>query len=201
MPVTEPSPAAREVFEAVRVLLRMALLALVALLLMAASPSPHRDTDFGWLRPQVAPQGWNVARTPSGAALAYPPAWRKIETDPGTVSAAPPGPAGSFAGYLNATPSSGGETLSNWRRFRVTHVAAEGAHDVRLAASATGLHFAGGRGSCVVDSYTTTKMRFREIACIVAGARGTAVVVAAAPAADWARHARVLERAVSSFAD
>ena len=177
----------------------MVLLALLAFLLLAASPSSHRDTDFSWLRPQVAPQGWNVARTPAGAALAYPPAWHKIETDAGTVSVAPRGPRGSFVGYLNATPLSGDETLANWRRFRPAHVGEEGARDVRLHASAKGLRFLTGRGSCVVDSYTTTKLRFREIACIVAGTRGTTVVIGAAPAADWAQRARVFERAIASF--
>jgi hypothetical protein len=211
----EPSAVDREVFEGRRVLLHMSIklfmlpglwltAAVIAVLLslvlpLAATHSSHGDTAFTWLRPQVAPQGWNVATMRSGAALAYPQAWREIETDPGTVSAAPPGPRGSFVGYLNATPVGGSETLANWRRFRVAHVAAEGAHDVRLTASATGLHFLSGRGSCVVDSYSTTKRRFREIACIVAGAHATTVVVAAAPAAHWAQHAKVLELAVASF--
>ncbi|MFL5912112.1 MAG: hypothetical protein ACJ768_16250 [Gaiellaceae bacterium] len=155
---------------------------------------------FSRLRPEPVPPGWKVARTPSGAAFAYPPGWRQIETDPGTASAAPAGPHGSFIGYLNATPRSGGETLANWSRFRVAHVAEEGAHDVRLAAAATGLRFRTGHGSCVIDSYSTDRMRFREIACIVAGARGTAVVVAAAPVAGWADQAPVLWRAVASFA-
>jgi hypothetical protein len=51
----------------------------------------------------------------------------------------------------------------------------------------------------VIDSYSTSKRRFREITCIVSGARGATVVVAAAPAADWAQKAAVLERAVASF--
>ena len=87
----------------------------------ARRPSP--PSAFGWLRPAGAPPSWKVARTPSGAALAYPAGWRQIETDPGTASAAPTGPHGSFVGYLNATPLSGGQTLANWSRFRVAHVA------------------------------------------------------------------------------
>ncbi len=175
-------------------------LGLVALRDGHGSPTTPAASAFGWLRPTAQPRGWNVAVTRSAAALAYPPGWREIQTDRGTVSAAPAEPRGVFAGYLNATPRGGEETLANWSRFRVAHVAAEGAHRVRLAAAATGLHFRSARGSCVIDSYSTPKTRFREIACIVAGARATTVVVAAAPAAQWAQRAPVLERAVASFA-
>jgi hypothetical protein len=175
-----------------------ALVLLLGLALLVTRSSPV--SAFSRLRPQAAPPGWKVARTPSGAAFAYPPGWRQIETDPGTASAAPAGPHGTFVGYLNATPQSGRETLANWSRFRVAHVAEEGAHDVRLGAAATGLRFRTGHGSCVIDSYSTDRMRFREIACIVAGTRGTTVVVAAAPVAKWADEAPVLELAVASFA-
>ncbi|MEO9023688.1 MAG: hypothetical protein ABI339_01605 [Solirubrobacteraceae bacterium] len=137
----------------------------------------------------------------SGARLAYPASWRAIQTDRGTVSAAPAWPGGSFAGYLNATPLGGDETLANWSRFRVTHVAEEGARRVRLEATATALRFRAGHGSCVIDSYSTTRARFGEIACIVAGARATTVVVAAVPAAAWARQSAVLERAVAGLHD
>jgi hypothetical protein len=51
----------------------------------------------------------------------------------------------------------------------------------------------------MVDSYSTTRMRFREIACIVAGSRATTVVVAAAPARRWADDALLLRHAVESF--
>jgi hypothetical protein len=115
------------------------------------------------------------------------------------VSAAPAGRRGVFAGYLNATPRSGSETLANWSRFRIRHVAAEGGRAVRLIASAVMLPFLGGHGSCVLDAYTTPRTRFREIACIVAGTHGTTVVVAAAPVARWRMAAPVLERAVASF--
>ena len=104
-----------------------------------------------------------------------------------------------MAGYLNATPPGGDETLSNWSRFRVAHVAEEGARHVRLEAAAGGLHFRAGHGSCVIDSYTTSRAPFREIACIVAGARATTVVVAAAPTRTWPQQSAVLERAVASF--
>jgi hypothetical protein len=163
------------------------------------SPAGPEASAFIWLRPESQPRGWKVAVTRSGATLAYPPGWREIRTDPGTASAAPGCGRGVFAGYLNATPGSGEETLSNWSRFRVAHVAAEGARRAQLAASSTGLRLRSARGSCVIDSYSTPKARFREIACIVAGARATTVVVAATPVADWGQKVAVLERAVASF--
>jgi hypothetical protein len=172
----------------------------VALSAGRTSSANHGPRGFLWLRPERPPHGWRVAVTGSGAALAYPPGWREIRTDPGTASAAPAGVRGAFSGYLNATPRSGKETLANWSSFRVAHIAAEGARRVRLEAAATRLSFPSARGSCVIDSYSTTTTRFREIACIVAGVRATTVVVAAAPVADWAQQVAVLERAVASFA-
>jgi hypothetical protein len=163
-------------------------------------PPPARAAPaFGWLRPAPVPGGWHVAVTRSGARLAYPASWREIETDPGTVSAAPAGPGGSFVGYLNATPLGGEETLANWSRFRVTHLAEEGARHVRLEAAASGVRFRAGHGSCVIDSYSTARARFREIACIVTGARATTVVVAAAPTRTWAQQSALLERALTGF--
>jgi hypothetical protein len=163
-------------------------------------PSPfHAAQAFAWLRPAPVPGGWHVGVTRSGARLPYPASWRAIQTDRGTVSAAPAGAGGSFAGYLNATPLGGDETLANWSRFRVAHVAEEGARHVRLEDVASGLRFRAGHGSCVIDSYSTTRARFREIACIVAGARATTVVVAAAPVGGWSQQAVVLERAVAGF--
>jgi hypothetical protein len=154
---------------------------------------------LAWLRPQPQPRGWNLAVTGSGAKLAYPPGWREIHADAGTASAAPAGGRGVFAGYLNATPQSGQETLANWSRFRVAHLAADGARRVQLQAASTALRFRSAEGSCVIDSYSTSKARFREIACIISGARATTVVGAAAPVAGWPQKAAVLERAVASY--
>src|SRR5690349_4827454 len=162
--------------------------------LAAQEPGP-----FSWLRPGAVPRGWSVATTPSRAMLAYPAGWHEIESDRGTVSAAPRGRRGFFAGYLNATPQSGNETLANWRRVRPAHVAEEGAQRVTVIGSATGLRFRGGLGSCVAESYSTSKMRFREVPCIVTATRAPPVVVAAAPAAGWAREAPALEKAIASF--
>ena len=182
--------------------LTVVLLAVAVPLLVSAihrAPPATRAGAFAWLRSGPVPAGWHVGRTATGAELPFPPGWRSITSDRGSVSAAPATPAGAFAGYLNATPRSGAETLANWRRFRVTHVAAEGGRRVRLSAAASGLRFRGGRGSCVIDSYSTSRARFREVACIVAGSRATTVVVAAAPVARWGAELPLLERAVAGF--
>jgi hypothetical protein len=156
---------------------------------------------FTGLRPTAVPAGWSVATLPSRTAdMAYPPGWRRIQTDPGTVSAALLGPHGRIRGYLNATPWSGGETLANWARFRPAHNHEEGDRQVVPDASSTGVRFRSGTGSCVVDHYATVSaLRYREIACIVRGPRGTTVVVGAALEADWARLAPALRQSVASF--
>jgi hypothetical protein len=163
----------------------------------ATAPSP---SPFAWLRPAAAPPGWKVGTLPSRtAALAYPPGWQPIRTDPGTFSAALLGPHAQIRGYLNATPLSGAETLANWASFRPAHNREEGDRNVVRDASATGLRFRSGIGSCVIDHYaTTTAAHYREIACIVRGAHGTTVIVAAARPADWTRLSPQLKRAVAA---
>ena len=154
---------------------------------------------FAWLRPTPPPTGWKVARIPGGSTLAYPPGWRAIKTDPGTASLALLGGGGRFDAYLNATPKQGPETLANWSRFRPDHNRGEGNRSVRVVASANDLSFRSGRSSCVIDTYTTSKDVYREIACLVAGPSASAVVVAAAPTSVWDDQAATLERAISSF--
>ena len=155
---------------------------------------------FRWLHPQPPPTGWKLARLPSGAAtVAYPRTWRPIRTDPGTASVALLGHAGSIRGYLNVTPRQGTETLANWPSFRIHHLGDEGSTDVRLIARAHGLRFRSGRGSCVIDSYRTSRARYREAACLVAGARTRSVIVGAAPSKNWAQQAETIERAIASF--
>ena len=83
--------------------------------------------------------------------------------------------------------------------FRPAHNKGEGNEDVRLIASSTNLNFRSGPGSCVIDDYTTSKARYREIACLVEGPTSSAVIVAAAPTALWDQQAVTLERAVSRF--
>jgi hypothetical protein len=155
---------------------------------------------FRWLHPAPAPHGWKLARLPSGAAtFAYPRTWRPIRTDPGTASVALSGHGRGIRGYLNATPHQGTETLANWPSFRIEHLGDDGTTDVRLIASARGLAFRSGRGSCVLDSYRTSRARYREIACLVAGPRTSSVVVGAAPSKTWAQQAGTIERAISSL--
>jgi hypothetical protein len=156
---------------------------------------------FRWLQPRPAPHDWKLARLPSGAAtFAYPRSWRPIRTDPGTASVALIGVGRSIRGYLNATPRQGTETLANWPTFRVHHLREDdSSKDVRLIASAHGLRFRSGRGSCVIDSYRTSRTRYREIACLVAGARTSSVIVGAAPSRTWAQQAATIERAIASL--
>jgi hypothetical protein len=156
---------------------------------------------FRWLQPRPAPSGWKVARLPSGAAtFAYPRSWRPIRTDPATASVALIGHGRGIRGYLNATPRQGTETLANWPSFRIHHLREDdSSKDVRLIASARGLRFRSGRGSCVIDSYRTSRTRYREIACLVAGARTSSVVVGAAPSRTWTQQAETIERAIASL--
>ncbi len=154
-----------------------------------------------WVRPAVVPPAWRALPLPSSPArLPMPPGWRAEHGDPGTRTAILRGPSGEIAGYLNATPRQGEESLENWSEFRVDHNREEGEREVRLLAAATGLRFRAGRGSCVLDSYRTVSgHRYREIACIVAGRAATTVVVGAAPPSRWEAEAPAIERAVAGF--
>ncbi len=176
-----------------------AVLLILALAGCGGSGRGRASGPFAWLRPASPPTGWNVARTRGGAKLAYPPGWTPIKTDPGTVSAALLGGGERIDGYLNATPRQGAETLADWSRFRPQHNQGEGDRGVRLIATTTTARFRTGRGACVIDTYTTSKASYREIACLVSGPSSSAVVVAAAPSALWDQQAATLQRAVSSF--
>jgi hypothetical protein len=177
----------------------MAVLLIVALAGCGGSGRGRASGPFGWLRPASPPTGWNVAPTQGGALLAYPPGWTPLKTDPGTASVALLGGGERIDGYLNATPRQGAETLADWSRFRPQHNQDEGDRGVRLVAAATDERFRSGRGACVIDTYTTSKASYREIACLVSGPGSSAVVVAAAPTALWDQQAATLQRAVSSF--
>jgi len=180
----------------------LAVVAVALIVTIGGSGSSARggvSGSFDWLRPAAPPTGWKVARTTGGATFGYPPGWRPIKTDAGTASVALLGAGGRIDGYLNATPEQGTETLANWSRFRPQHNRGEGARDERVIASTTDARFSSGRGSCVIDDYTTSKATYREIACLVTGPRSTAVVIAAAPVQLWDAQAPILERAVSSF--
>jgi hypothetical protein len=182
-------------------LVSAALGAVLLLALAGCGGSAHGRPSgpFAWLKPASPPTGWNVARTGGGATLAYPPGWKPVKTDRGTASVALLGGGERIDGYLNATPRQGTETLADWSRFRPRHNQDEGDRGVHVIAATTAGRFRSGRGACVIDAYTTSKAAYREIACLVSGPSSSAVVVAAAPTALWARQAATLERAVSSF--
>lgn len=164
-------------------------------------PAPANPAAFAWVHSAPVPSGWRTRALPSGAAaLAYPRGWRLIKTDPGTVTAARKA-GGRIVGYLNITPQGGDETLANWASFRPAHNREEGDHDLVPLASATGLPFRNGQGSCVKDGYSTSSnARYTEVACIVRGPAATTVIVGAAPPDVWDRVSPTIERAISSFA-
>ena len=155
---------------------------------------------FVWLRPAPPPSAWSLARLSGTARLAYPPSWHRIESDPGTVSAAlVVARTGLITEYLNATPKQANETLQNWASFRTAHNRNEGDSQEQVLAAARDLRFRNGRGSCVIDRYRTTRTRYQEIACLVRAPAGQTVIVAAGLAARWGHDAPALERAVSAF--
>jgi hypothetical protein len=51
----------------------------------------------------------------------------------------------------------------------------------------------------VIDTYRTTRTRYREIACLVAGTRTSSVLVGAAPSTTWAQQAETIEQAIASL--
>lgn len=169
-------------------------------LLGVAACGGSNQRQFAWLKSRAAPMDWSIARIPAGAALAYPPGWRRLRGDAGTATVALLGSDGRFLGYLNATPRQGDEKLSGWATFRTAHNADEGDQNVKQVAAASGLRFLDGRGSCVKDSYSTPiGSRYVEIACIVKGTSSSSVIVAAAPPGNWVQVSPQLERAIEGF--
>ena len=166
---------------------------------LTGPPAPSHPAAFSWVHPQAPGAGWQRQDLPSGnAALVYPAGWKLIRTDPGTVTATLKSNDG-IAGYLNVTPQQGEESLANWASFRPAHNAEEGDRNLVPIASATGLPFRVGTGSCVKDSYRTGMGRpYVEVACIVRGSASTNVIVAAAPPDHWKRLSPLLERSISS---
>lgn len=163
-------------------------------------PRAGNPPAFAWLRPAPPPAAWSLARLSGTAALAYPPSWHRIESDPGTASAAlVVARTGLITEYLNATPKQANETLQNWSSFRTAHNRNEGDSQEQVLAAARDLRFRNGRGSCVIDRYRTTRTRYQEIACLVQAPAGETVIVAASLAARWAHDSPALERAVSAF--
>lgn len=168
----------------------------------AAGNVPQGRAALAWFRARPAPAGWRQVTLPGGGAvLSYPSSLSPMTGDKGSVSEGLTR-SGRVLVYLNVTPRQGGETLSGWTAFRVGHLTDDDASSARLDGAARGLAFRGGPGSCVVDDYITRAHanHYREIACLVGGARASSVVVAATPAADWARYSGLLKQAVDSYA-
>ena len=163
--------------------------------------APRGSGPFAWLMTTAAPADWPRAALPSGRAqLSYPPSFAPLAGDPGTVSFAVRDATGVVLAYINVTPRQGSEALRGFGAFRVRLLRDED-ETVREDAAAEGLAFPGGRGSCVIDQYVTRIGRhdYRELACLVEGRHGGAVVVAAATVADWKQFEPLLREAVASF--
>ena len=178
------------------------LAALAATVVAVALPGRSPGRAFLPLIPAAAPAGWPHLTLPNGTAvLSYPPALRAITGDKDAVSAARLSPGGAFQLYLNATPRQGSERLAHWAAFRLHLLRSDDAASAHQVAAAQGIKFRGGTGSCVMDRYVTRigGHHFQEIACLVKGHTSASVVVAAAPAAQWATARPLLLRAVAAY--
>jgi hypothetical protein len=181
------------------------LAALAALLLVFGAGSfgaRASGAAFSWLRPGPAPAGWqHVTTDTSEGTLFYPPGWKQIPGDKGTVTRSLRDANGFDIGYLNLTPRQGAERLHGWAAFRTGHNREEGDKQVRQAAAAERLRFRNARGSCVIDDYLSKigANPYREIACLVTGRRHTDVFIGAALKRDWPTLSRSLERAASAL--
>ncbi|HWF72354.1 MAG TPA: hypothetical protein VG186_03360 [Solirubrobacteraceae bacterium] len=197
------------------VLAAMMLLPAVVIALLAAAPSQARVAPsgtrpggmralvtFAWLRPAPGPASWRHTSTATTkATLFYPPGWKAIPGDPGTVTVSLRDAHGLYAGYLNVTPRQGAERLHGWAGFRTNRNREEGERQVREVAAAEGLRFRNAHGSCVIDDYLSKvgSHPYREIACILSGSGHTNVFIGAALRSDWTALGGTLERAASAL--
>lgn len=189
-----------------RATLPLAVLAALAAIVIttAVSALPGRSTGpaFHPLAPATAPAGWRHVPLPNGTAvLSYPPSLHRIVGDQDAVSAARLGPGGRIQLYLNATPRQGNERLAHWAASRLSRLRSDDAASAHEDASAEGVKFRGGTGSCVIDDYITRigRHHYQEIACLVQGRTSASVIVAASPAAIWTQTRPLLLRAVASY--
>jgi hypothetical protein len=139
--------------------------------------------------------------SPSGdAILAYPPSFRPVPSDPGSVTVAAGSAPHVYEGYLNVTPRQGAEQLHGFAAFRLDRLGDEdtAVHEIGAAENVA---FAGAAGSCVNDDYRTRigDNHYEELACLVAGRRSEYVIVASALFANWDRLAPTLRTAVEAF--
>lgn len=167
-----------------------------------ARPARPAEPAFPPLHPAAAPANWRHLELPNRTAvLSYPPGLRPLAGDKDAVSAARLRPSGAFQLYLNATPRQGSERLAHWAAFRLHLLRSDDATSAHQVAAAQGIKFRGGTGSCVMDRYITRvgDHHFQEIACLVQGHTSASVIVAAAPAAQWATAQPLLLRAVAAY--
>ena len=181
----------------------IAAVAAIAITVVAfALPGRPPGRAFPPLHPAAAPAGWPHLTLPNGTAvLSYPPSLRPLAGDTDAVSAARLGPGGAFQLYLNATPRQGASACGDWAAFRLRLLRSDDAASAHQDAAAEGVKFRGGTGSCVIDDYVTRigGHHYQEIACLVQGRTSASVIVAAAPAATWARARPLLLRAVAAY--
>jgi hypothetical protein len=186
-----------------RALAAIAALAVIAITVVVfAVPGRSPSGAFPVLHPAAAPASWPHLRLPNGTAvLSYPPSLRPIAGDTDAVSAARLGPGGGFQLYLNATPRQGAERVQDWAAFRLRLLRSDDAVSAREISAAQGVTFRGGTGSCLIDGYVTRigGHHYDEIACLVQGRTSASVVIAAAPAAQWAQARPLLLRAVAAY--
>ncbi len=167
-----------------------------------SAAAPSETTPFAWFQAGPAPAGWKTMELSDGTAvLSIPPDATPVQSDPGSVSAGITAPNGDLLVYLNATPRQGEESPAGWPHFRLDHLTGENAASVVRMSDRAGMVFGGGTGSCVADSYVTRigAHHYREIACLVAGTRGSSVLVVAANTESWDLYSPVLEQAVDSY--
>jgi hypothetical protein len=156
---------------------------------------------FQALLPGQPPQGWGKVTTPSGdAILAYPPSFRFVRSDPGSITVA----VGTFPhvydGYLNVTPRQGEEQPRGFAAFRLDRLGDEDTAVHEIAAGEN-VAFVRAVGSCVNDDYRTRvgDNHYEELACLVVGRRSEYVIVAGALFAEWDRFAPTLRTALAAF--
>jgi hypothetical protein len=157
---------------------------------------------FSWLRAAPAPKRWGSATIASGGAtLFYPPNWKPIPGDRGTVTAALRDSKGLYRGYLNVTPRQGAEQPAGWAEFRTRRNTQDGDQGTRTIAAGENLRLTGARGSCVIDDYLSKvgSHPYREVACIFTGSRYTNVFVGATLVRDWPALGPAIERADSAL--
>jgi len=165
-----------------------------------ADAASSRVAGFRWFAPVPAPASWRHRALPSGGGILSYPATFVAGNDTDGVSRERLGAHRAVLVDLDVTPKQGPERLSDWPSYRIAVVRGE-SNDVHEDGHALGLHFRGGRGSCVLDDYRTrvANHHYREIACFVKGRRHASVLIAAALESRWAQAEKTLERAVDAY--